>query len=53
MTRTGALGHHARPRPPELQALVALADRYDMVMEVESIPRLGAAHGLDLGHRPA
>jgi hypothetical protein len=42
-----------RAGPPNMQALAALADRYDMVMEVESIPRLAAAHRLDLGRRPA
>ena len=41
-----------RPGPPDMQALAALASRYDMAMEIESIPRLAAAHGLDLGHRP-
>jgi mannose-6-phosphate isomerase-like protein (cupin superfamily) len=38
-----------RPGPPDTHALAALADRYDVVMEVESIPRLAAAHKLDLG----
>ena len=43
------MGHSGRP---DMQALAALAERYDLVMEIESIPRLAAAHGLDLGHRP-
>ena len=35
--------------PPDMAALAALAARYEMTMETESIPRLAAAHGLDLG----
>ena len=39
------------PGPPDVHALAALAGRYDLVMDVESIPRLAETHGLDLGHR--
>ena len=41
-----------QPGPPDLQALATLADRYEIAMEIESIPRLAATRGLDLGRRP-
>lgn len=37
--------------PPDGNALVALADRYGLDLDPASIPRLAAAHGLDLGGR--
>jgi mannose-6-phosphate isomerase-like protein (cupin superfamily) len=44
-------GIMGRAQPPDMHALAALAERYDMVMELESIPRLAAEHKLDLGGR--
>ena len=37
--------------PPNPQALAALADRYDLDLDASSIPRLAAAHGLDVAPR--
>lgn len=37
--------------PPDLAALVALAARYELDLDPSSIPRLAAAHGLNLGGR--
>lgn len=37
--------------PPDLSALAALAARYGLDLDPASIPRLAAAHGLDLGGR--
>jgi mannose-6-phosphate isomerase-like protein (cupin superfamily) len=38
--------------PPDLAALVALAARYGLDLDPASIPRLVAAHELNLGERP-
>jgi mannose-6-phosphate isomerase-like protein (cupin superfamily) len=35
--------------PPDIPALLHLADRYGMTLDPASIPRLVAAHGLELG----
>ena len=42
----------ARPGPPDLVALGALAARYDLELDPGSIPRLAEAHGLDVGGPP-
>jgi quercetin dioxygenase-like cupin family protein len=38
--------------PPDMEALGALAERYGMEMDFESVPRLAAEHGLSLGPPP-
>ncbi|MGH2450748.1 MAG: cupin domain-containing protein [Candidatus Limnocylindria bacterium] len=38
-----------RPGPPDLAALGELGSRYGLEFDPESIPRLAAQHGLDLG----
>jgi quercetin dioxygenase-like cupin family protein len=38
-----------KPGPPDVAALEELAGRYDLDIDPASIPRLAAAHGLDLG----
>jgi mannose-6-phosphate isomerase-like protein (cupin superfamily) len=38
-----------QPGPPDLAALGELASRYGLELDPESIPRLAAEHGLDLG----
>jgi quercetin dioxygenase-like cupin family protein len=37
----------AQSRPPDLAALAAVAARYELEVELDSIPRLVADHGLD------
>lgn len=39
----------ARPGPPDSAALHGVASRYGLGLDPESIPRLAAAHGLDIG----
>ncbi len=41
----------AQGGPPDPAALQAVAERYGLTMDPASIPRLAAAHGLDLGGR--
>ena len=41
-----------RPGPPDLEAIADVASRYDLDVEPESIPRLAAEHGLDVGPVP-
>ena len=43
----------AQPGPPDFAALAAVAARYDLELDPESIPRLAAEHGLDVGPPPA
>ncbi|MGH2716638.1 MAG: cupin domain-containing protein [Thermoleophilaceae bacterium] len=38
-----------RPGPPDLAALGELGSRYGLELDPESIPRLAAEHGLDVG----
>jgi len=44
----------SRPGPPDLEALAAVAARYELELDPDpgSIPRLAEAHGLDLGGPP-
>lgn len=39
----------AQPGPPDLGALAAVASRYELEVDPDSVDRLAQAHGLDLG----
>jgi hypothetical protein len=39
----------AQPGPPDLGALAAVASRYELEVDPDSVGRLAGAHGLELG----
>jgi hypothetical protein len=42
----------ASPAAPDPQRLAAVAERYDLDLDLSSVPRLAAAYGLQIGPPP-